>query len=428
MTDPERFLNFDRFIVHGLSGRNEELLILLSDGSPERKNAMFRTMNAQHLCFVALIAKNSLASFIYHAEIAVRRLQGRVKEFSTFVKDESHKRAEENIITCHPPFLAKFLSAPHLTGHGIHAHPQSLVGTRSVPFIFDPDTLERHARRLLMNFRLEFDDLRLMLTATGSIIVGSMVLSLTRPDLDLMPVNLDVITGTRKGTTVADFFILAGSFEQVQQAEDRLKMKGVGDVITLTLVGLFTVNIMESTTDNPLDVVARFHFSCAHMAWQADGLWIAYPDSVHRGWAITTPHAYPLPDGFPDRFMVWSSLRKYITRGFNVYLNDCPHSHVCGEDFNCPATLRASDDRGCRFYPFPEWKFSSDCCLMRPTCWTMAGTGCTQGILVKGGESSERVLSMTDLKWLRTLEKYMESAHGPMPLNEFPDYLVPLLY
>ncbi|KAK6997118.1 hypothetical protein R3P38DRAFT_2564356 [Favolaschia claudopus] len=269
--------------------------------------------------------------------------------------------------------------------------------------------MERLATELLAHFKLKFQDIRLLLTATGCAIVGSSVLALARPDLRIVPSDLDVVTACRKGPAIADFFTLAACYVASSHPMDYGEVAGIGSVYTLTLGGVRKINIIESLTDNPLDAVVQFNFSCVFAAWQADGIWLAYPELTSQGLAITTRAIYPMPVGFYARFHTWCVLHKYARRGFKICLNDYPRPHKCGVDLNCPATLRSSDDEACCFYAFPRWRYTSDSGLPRPTCWTLGGTGCSSGILHREdreittpvfsaeGESSQLVTTMTQI-------------------------------
>ncbi|KAJ7872244.1 hypothetical protein B0H13DRAFT_1895431 [Mycena leptocephala] len=80
-------------------------------------------------------------------------------------------------------------------------------------------------------------------------------------------------------------------------------------------------------------------------AWTGHQIWIAYPDlTLHRS-SITTPHLIPLPeDDLPTHQRAWRVLSKYTRRGYFLLLDDCDIPHICGVDYNCPATLRRTDD------------------------------------------------------------------------------------
>ncbi|KAK7008336.1 hypothetical protein R3P38DRAFT_2791901 [Favolaschia claudopus] len=97
----------------------------------------------------------------------------------------------------------------------------------------DPEVLERSATRLLARFKLRFRDVRLLLTAARS-------------------------------PTIRDY--------------DEVEGIGFGPVWSLALGDNLKINIIESITDEPLDAVVRFHFTCVVAAWHADGIWLAYPE------------------------------------------------------------------------------------------------------------------------------------------------------
>ncbi|KAK6966300.1 hypothetical protein R3P38DRAFT_3246532 [Favolaschia claudopus] len=270
----------------------------------------------------------------------------------------------------------------------------------------DPEVLERSATRLLARFKLRFSDVRLLLTAARCAIVGPSIISLARPDLAMSPSELDIVTGRGKAPAVADFFILAACYRVVKVPDDsdydEVEGIGFGPVWSLALGDNLKINIIESITDEPLDAVVRFHFTCVVAAWHADGIWLAYPELLKEALVITTPAAYPIESGFARRFSVWSAFRK--------------------RELSCNAAVL--DDAGCRFFAFPEWRYTGESGLPDPTCWTMGGSGCSEGILRRDGAPVNLVVCADRTAWLEAAEAYLSSDVGPMPFGGAPDYII----
>ncbi|KAK6996340.1 hypothetical protein R3P38DRAFT_2800043 [Favolaschia claudopus] len=299
--------------------------------------------------------------------------------------------------------------------HGVRIH-SSIVRDMVLHKDLNPEQLVKRATLILERFHLRFDDIRLLLTATGSAIVGSSILELTMPDLDIVAANLDVLTGCHKGRMIADFFILAASFAAVSVIGDQ-ELRGFGPILTLTRSDGSMIHIIESLTDNALDAIVRFPFTCVHAAWLADGIWVAHQQLTTAAITITTPSALPIPEGFVGRLGTWRILRKYREWGFNISLNEYPFPHRCGHHLSCPATMRSSDDAGCSFYPFPEWQYTSQCAVNVATVWTMSGSGCPQGILNTADVTTNQI------RWESAALRYMNSKIAPAVSKRAPDYL-----
>ncbi|KAK6996587.1 hypothetical protein R3P38DRAFT_2799401 [Favolaschia claudopus] len=152
--------------------------------------------------------------------------------------------------------------------------------------------------------------------------------------------NLDVVTACGQGPAIADFFILAASYAVIAGPEQDEIVRG------------------------------------------ADGIWLAYPEMTRNGIVVATPASFPMREGLSGRVDVLVGFPQIlqISDLRSVWASFLALTYA-GQDKNCPATVRSSDDDGCRFYAFPEWKFTRDEGPPRPTCWSMSGRGCTVGIL-----------------------------------------------
>ncbi|KAJ7177869.1 hypothetical protein C8R46DRAFT_1212605 [Mycena filopes] len=273
--------------------------------------------------------------------------------------------------------------------------------------------LRTAAARLLLRFHLRLVDVRLMLTATESVICGSMVTALTRPHHPFVPGDLDFATGVGRGAMVVDFLMLLAEYELTQDSVEYQDLPGIGRMWTLLLRLDVKINVLESLSSNPLDTIASFHLSCVHGALLPAGLWHAYPGLTSNGVAFTTPSQFPTPPTAARSRSAWSVLHKYEDRGFSLHFNECPIPHRCGWDVECPATLRTSDDAGCSFTPFPDWYYSSDAVAPAPICWSMRGTGCPRGILLRPGGPLRRASAVADDGWYTVMDNLLASPSPP---------------
>jgi hypothetical protein len=241
-------------------------------------------------------------------------------------------------------------------------------------------SLQSAAVHILSRFKLNFQDVHLMQTVMGTVISGSAVTALIRPTFD--PGDLDFVTGIGQGTTVVDFIMLAAHYEVTTNSDEYLNAIGIGQMWTMKLADTLQINVIESCTSNPLDLVTTFHLSCVYGAWFANGVWHGYPRLTAAGSAVTTPCRFPVGlGGLDHHHNVWSVLHKYMQRGFTITPGELPLPHDCGKDLHCPATLRMSNNSGCSFGAFPVWAYSDEAAAIPTTCWAMGGTGCRQGIL-----------------------------------------------
>ncbi|KAJ7165202.1 hypothetical protein C8R46DRAFT_1220322 [Mycena filopes] len=259
-----------------------------------------------------------------------------------------------------------------------------LSGTSHFGHSIAAETLRSAAIRILLHFSLRFCMIRLMLTATGGAVAGSVVTTLIRVHDSFIPRHLNIVVGRGQGPYVVDFLALGPRY-RLQGGPDCRNANGIHCVWTMQL-GQITINVIEALSFNPLDAITFFHLSCVYGAWFANGLWHGYPALTVRGVALATPSRFPLLQRSDRLLKTWRVLNKYAERGIDVQLDEYEAPHKCGTSFDCPATLRLSDDAGCSYNRFPAWHYSAEADEAPVTCWTMGGSGCAQGILGRGGE------------------------------------------
>ncbi|KAJ7137590.1 hypothetical protein C8R43DRAFT_844687, partial [Mycena crocata] len=211
---------------------------------------------------------------------------------------------------------------------------------------------------LLAKFGLQFEETRLLLTATGTVISGSAVTSLLPIRRPFQPNDLDFFAKSGRGRGVVKYLLIPGMYEVTNTAFTYGVSAGIGTIWTLIhRIHGYKINVIEGLTTNPLDAVLRFHSTCVFCAWTADGLWHAYPFFTLNGKTLTMPNLLPLAgtatSALDHQKIGWRVLHKYIDRGFDYDVGELRAEHICGVDWNCPATLRRSDDAGCLSAPFP---------------------------------------------------------------------------
>ncbi|KAJ6489222.1 hypothetical protein C8R47DRAFT_1215576 [Mycena vitilis] len=273
------------------------------------------------------------------------------------------------------------------------------------------ESLQHAAARILHRFKLDFATVRLMQTVTGTAISGSAVTALVRPTFN--PGDLDFITPHGVGLRVVGFLRGAAKYRVIADSNDYPIDARFRTMWTLMLGDNLKINVIESSTTNPLDCVTTFHMTCVYGAWFADCVWHAYAGLTERGTAITTPARFPIAEGVQRHRAVWRVLHKYMARGFTISLNELDEPHTCGVHLDCPATPRRSTDRGCSVSRFPVWAYSADAPPLIPTSWSMGGTGCSKGIRCQDGEIITSSSYIADSQWFTRMRAYMSAAVTP---------------
>ncbi|KAK7026986.1 hypothetical protein R3P38DRAFT_2424499, partial [Favolaschia claudopus] len=206
---------------------------------------------------------------------------------------------------------------------------------------------------LLKDFDLDFDMVRLMMTATGTVIAGSTLPALCT-DFLFEPHDIDFFCPLAHGQYVV-LFLEQNGYSVGKCVRDYGKLPGVGIIWYLQHESGRSVNVVEGRTEDPLHAIARFHSSPVVGAISSRGVWHANPWLTFRCMALTTPVLSRLQPTLDSQKHVWKIIHKYESRGFEWSFGGFKAPHKCGSDFRCPATPRTSNDSGCFFIPFPKW-------------------------------------------------------------------------
>ncbi|KAJ7741065.1 hypothetical protein B0H16DRAFT_1728707 [Mycena metata] len=280
------------------------------------------------------------------------------------------------------------------------------------------ESLRSAATQVLKQFDLTFNEVRLIQTATGALISGSTIPAVMHPG-SFRPNDLDFYAKHMGGFDVVQFLRRSGKFKQTKRTPPYDTQSGIGQVFTLRhKVTRKKVHVVESLTEEPLDAVVQFHSSAVIGAWTANEFWHGYARLTADHISMTTLSRMPVTHSFDQQEHTRRILRKYVRRGFIFKLNEFDQHHRCGIHPSCPATVRTTNDDGCLSTSFPTWDYSADALQHKICCWTMAGTGCTAGILSNAGSVGTVASAATALplqRWAHVVNTLSDRAE---PLRE----------
>ncbi|KAK7049027.1 hypothetical protein R3P38DRAFT_3175281 [Favolaschia claudopus] len=289
----------------------------------------------------------------------------------------------------------------------------SFACSASYPAALVAEALRNDAAKLLHRFFLNFDEVRLMQTATGSVLAGFCVIALFRPQEPNQFSVLEIVTPKDNGPAVVTFLVMASKYEIVETDEEELCEVNVNHIWTLQLKDVKII-VFESMTPNPFDVIAQRQLSPLYGAWTANELWMGYPYLTKTSIATTTPSRFPFSSRSLAHRKMWSLMHALMDIGYDIALEGATFPHTCGVDASCPATLRTSTDAGCLRSAFPRWTFSSDAIQAQNICWSMGGEGCSAGHLVLDNSKPRRLSNvMIDSEWMDLIIHYLRSSLPP---------------
>ncbi|KAJ6512270.1 hypothetical protein C8R47DRAFT_1064866 [Mycena vitilis] len=267
----------------------------------------------------------------------------------------------------------KFSDRAHFAGASEYA--SDLVAT----------TLHLNARRLLQKYKLCFAQIRLMQTATGAVIAGSTMTDMvaTQPLLTSGD-SIDIVAPSGKGHAVVDYLQLASSYTIRSQVSQYNYATNIARVWSLKSHSL-TINVIESLTENVLDVVLNFKMTCVYGIWTAKGVWHAYPDLTEGGIAVTTPVKFPLQETDTMVRRAWRALHKYMAGGMTDSPQRTAHAARLRDGPQLPGNgpARGRQRVFVQCVPFLAVRQGS----RGNTSFVLDswGTGCNQGILSTAG-------------------------------------------
>lgn len=211
--------------------------------------------------------------------------------------------------------------------------------------------IDKTVHQLLRIFDLHSVDVFRLLHATGSVISGSAALLLLFPwsfepgDLDIY-VPRSQINFTIK--VIRDMF----GFELYRTAGPYVKNEAIQGIFWFRK-GEITLNVISSTTDNPLEPIFHFHSTVVMNFISSVGIFCAYPTLTLKRRGLVNAEIYERGQSISA---INACLDKYRQRGFSLShtlgeWNDMDR-HTCTRDPSCPHTIRTVYDHGGLFYPF----------------------------------------------------------------------------
>jgi hypothetical protein len=241
--------------------------------------------------------------------------------------------------------------------------------------------LQFHITDLLRPFGLSHGDVRILQSATGTVISGSMLAAIVH--LPFAPNDIDFYCNHRIGTNVVAYLENAGNFAFVDYSERAYNdMGGVKGVWTLEGQDNKTINVIETLARNPVRcVLGDFHSSAPRGVIEWSGVHHFEANQAIHGLALLTPKTLQLGDldDLDDHVRNWEILHKYKDRGFRfIFEYDQPHE--CGVHINCPATVRSTSDSGTLHLTLPGFSIPMHSVQTRnEMVWTPGGSMCSTG-------------------------------------------------
>ncbi|KAJ7178813.1 hypothetical protein C8R43DRAFT_942414 [Mycena crocata] len=224
-----------------------------------------------------------------------------------------------------------------------------------------------NAALTLKPFNLSLSDLQLLQSSkrcfvSGSILKGLLFDGAKGNRLEIFPctttpLTLDIYCARAEGHKVASFLCEATGRTFTTSAGNLNTADGINRRFELSNLDAPKIQVFETSSDNPLDVVFRFPTTADMGVWLLDKIWHAYPDISFQGLAISTPERLPVHNR-DARQRAWDIIQTHFRYGFwiNTYLT---RSHRCGSDPSCPLSCRSTEDSACLIIRFPVRPWTS---------------------------------------------------------------------
>ncbi|KAJ7633807.1 hypothetical protein DFH06DRAFT_1336897 [Mycena polygramma] len=238
---------------------------------------------------------------------------------------------------------------------------------------------------ILRSYGLGYGDIKLLQAATGTLISGSIMPALLHSHF--VPNDIDFYCGQGLAYDVTRYLQKIGDFVVTTSLNyDYEELAGIRGVTYLQNAAGMKLNVVETYSDHPIDNILAFHSTAPRGVISWNGAHHFEVNRMHRGLALITPSTMRfVPGELESHVRSWTIIHKYMKRGFRfVFEHD--QEHVCGEDVDCPATLRNTADAGCLHIPLlttviPHFSGAPFTPL---TSWSVHGSSCTTG-RIKGG-------------------------------------------
>ncbi|KAJ7914110.1 hypothetical protein B0H13DRAFT_2270904 [Mycena leptocephala] len=215
--------------------------------------------------------------------------------------------------------------------------------------------LQAAVHRVLQKFNLSHTEIRFMQTATMTLISGPLIAHLTENSLS--PSHLDFYVPNGNFSAVMRFFHLATLYEGTSNTYTN---GCVGEESISTLYRPYAgkyLRVIQSRTDSAKDCTPYAPFSHLFGCISHCGVWLGYPRTMTTGISFFNRDSIAVENPLM-RYHLILNLADYVGRfRFCFFWGGL---HTCGVDFECPATPRSTDDRGCLNIFFPNAPHNSE--------------------------------------------------------------------
>ncbi|KAK6997446.1 hypothetical protein R3P38DRAFT_3219479 [Favolaschia claudopus] len=216
------------------------------------------------------------------------------------------------------------------------------------------DLLQYAITHMLSLFDLRYGDVKLMQAATGTLISGSFIAALIQRSFT--PNDLDFFCGHDRTESIVRYFQnqLDCTFTvDPGDVEGYGNVHGVHRMTTLTTSRGNTIQIIESYSELPLELILNFHSAPTRGVVSANGFSHYEIRRARNGLALVTPDSLLIKtDDLDSQIVAWKILHKYKQRGV-TFIFEYNVLHECGKHVECPATLRDTSDDGCLHVALP---------------------------------------------------------------------------
>jgi len=246
--------------------------------------------------------------------------------------------------------------------------------------------------KLISSFGLSPEGILELLKDNRSIISGSAALQLMFTGSNVKPFepkDIDFYVPYYRRNAVIKYFLKHTGFKFIASYR---KLPGVPyasqymhEVIIMESETAI-INIIVSSTIDPLAPLFAFHFTAVMNAITAYGIWSAYPSLTLNFQSLINPMRSG-DNSALSRARMMICQEKYTKRGFSISVG--LHAwkehvvHECSSYVNCPHTKRHASDEGTLFFPFrsldlnkgrEESKYLRN--RGRPIAWRLGGEIC----------------------------------------------------
>ncbi|KAJ7720613.1 hypothetical protein B0H16DRAFT_1792599 [Mycena metata] len=256
-------------------------------------------------------------------------------------------------------------------------------------------------------YHLDFKEVRFMLTATGTLMSGYALQQVIQGP-GLKSDCLDFFTGADWTWDVMTFLALRGEYTVDPEFIP-------GELYTSYILRSRGRKIrVHECHKHPLACILAHENSHRMGFCDGDGIHYAYAELLRNNLTLATPKSMVIHDELEYHQEIWRLLEKARDHDL-TWIWEHPHTHECGRDYSCPATLRHSRDRGWVHCTFTNNPFGPSPRL--PVIpWSLCGTGCSTGDF---GETPVLITLGDDEEWYATMNAFLTLDAPPATLETY---------